>query len=389
MSNLGDLIRIAIERGDISEPFRTGEVRAFIERHQGILDVKVQPEYVASYLANHSTGPGTRVGESVRRGQKRLFIKHEGPATYSLDYSIAGFETQEEPASTEQRVLDEVGEHPKRPSSKRIKGGKSGFAGGKNKARDNIAETFVDYLRNKPYRFLKTRKSGTVKSKLEWRNNVVTGWNNRLNEYEWEKVGWAETNVTLQSFSQRLSDLESSWQRGENVDALAENIYRDIRKWGNPRGAQYSGRQVVAFLVPLWQGDNVQSVDSTLTKLYALARPDAYAMYDSRVAASIMTIAEDIFRPKMSKNKVVHTVVDAFRHHYPRLGLYGGTGGTRQRGYRAGSGWPVAYRSVPAQLEANDLCLRIQAKLNSEEGEDGRNNWTLREVEAVLFMEGY
>jgi hypothetical protein len=47
----------------------------------------VAPEHLNSYLANHSTGPGDRVGEAVKRRGARLFIKHEQRATYSLDYT--------------------------------------------------------------------------------------------------------------------------------------------------------------------------------------------------------------------------------------------------------------------------------------------------------------
>ena len=61
--------------------------------------------------------------------------------------------------------------------------------------------------------------------------------------------------------------------------------------------------------------------------------------------------------------------------------------GTRPRGLRS-RGWPNAYGSWNAQLEANSLCLEIRNCLNDLK-EDGRSTWTLREVEAVLFMEGY
>jgi len=165
----------------------------------------------------------------------------------------------------------------------------------------------------------------------------------------------------------------------------ALRIYNAIRAWGNPRGASYTAATLLNRLSALWKTGTIADVDSTLTKLYALARPNDFVIYDSRVAAAILTVAEDIFRKRTSARGFVETV-SRFQSAYPRLGHYPGPGGTRPRGYRAR--WPHAYRVVGAQLDANDLCGRIMARLNVLK-EDGRKSWTLREVEAVLFMEGY
>jgi hypothetical protein len=213
------------------------------------------------------------------------------------------------------------------------------------------------------------------------------GWNSRLNAYHWKGSNWSSTRRTLNQFVGQLAQIESDWKSGSNVTTAVEYIYDQIRAWGNPKGSKFGGAQLVNLLEPLWTAGDITQVDSTLTKLYAFARPDNYAIYDSRVAAAIMTIAEDIYRPKTVRNQIVHTVT-GFRSEYPHLGLYNGSGGTRQRGYRSGSGWPYAYRVVDAQKNANDLCIRIRDRLNSL-NEDGRSDWTLREVEAVLFMEGY
>jgi hypothetical protein len=369
MSNLRDLIRLEIERGNFSEPFKVKELRALIDRNHGLLAGTNAPKDLNAYLANHSSGPGSRMGESVRRGKKQLFIKHDEPATYSIDYSTYEIESDTAPS-----------DH----------GGKSGLppdSPGSPEAKDLIAKAFVDYLKEKPYRQLATRLE-TTETKLIWGQGPVTGWNNRINAYEWNSADWPTTKLALAAFTRDLQTLESDWQKKVNIDDRAEVIYRRIRKWGNPRGTEYTGRQIVGFLSDLWHGRPIGQVDSTLTKLYALARPDEYVMYDSRVAAAIMTIAEDIYREKTIENRPTNTVVACFRSHFQNLGLYNGTGGTRQRGYRSGSLWPNAYRSVPAQLDANDLCKRIRDQLICDTV-DKRSDWTLREVEAVLFMEGY
>lgn len=390
MSNLRDLIRLEIERGNLSEPFKVKELRALIERNQGLLGGERAPKDINSYLANHSTGPGSRIGESVRRGQQKLFVKHDQPGTYSIDYSTYELESDSEPSDGDQAetAASSRGKLATVPNSKSTKkttasGGKSGSPPTHVTAKTQIAEDFVKYLKEKPYRQLVTK--GTT---FKWGPGPITGWNNRLNHYEWNKALWRTTEPKLAGFTKDLRHLETRWLSGGKVNRPAQVIYNRIKTWGNPRGSKYTGSQIISFLAPLWSGLSVTRVDSTLTKLYALARPDEYAMYDSRVAAAIMTIAEDIYRQKTKGKKIVNTVVPRFRNHFPSLGLYNGTGGTRQRGYRSGSLWPNAYRSVPAQLEANELCVLIRDRLNQNK-EDKRSNWTLREVEAVLFMEGY
>jgi len=97
------------------------------------------------------------------------------------------------------------------------------------------------------------------------------------------------------------------------------------------------------------------------------------------VATAIISISEDIYRrDKLNK----------FREIFPSLGHMDNAAqsGTRPRGRR--SWWPNAYKKWPAQLEANKLCIGIRNILN-DDSIDGRNDWSLREVEAVLFMEGY
>lgn len=67
-----------------------------------------------------------------------------------------------------------------------------------------------------------------------------------------------------------------------------------------------------------------------------------------------------------------------------------GRGGTRPRQlqYR----WPIGYQNWECQLAANVLGSAVRDELNRRTvafaKQDG-TAWTLREVEAVLFMEGY
>ena len=118
--------------------------------------------------------------------------------------------------------------------------------------------------------------------------------------------------------------------------------------------------------------------------------PDEFVIYDSRVAAAIVSIAEDIYRISYSENRPICKARTIFRHVFPNLGPFktASRGGTRPRGVRDSAEWKCAYKKINAQIEANGLCKAIRDELNNQI-EDGKSDWTLREVEAVLFMEGY
>jgi hypothetical protein len=58
--------------------------------------------------------------------------------------------------------------------------------------------------------------------------------------------------------------------------------------------------------------------------------------------------------------------------------------------------WPIGYSAWAGQIAANLLCRKVVDELNGQStalpdcGKIGdRTPWALREVEAVLFMEGY
>jgi hypothetical protein len=87
--NLRDFILIEIERGTLQEPFSISEIRDFQENGRcNVGGGDYDPAFIGTILANHSAGPGERVGETVMRGGEKLFIKHEDRGVYSLNYDI-------------------------------------------------------------------------------------------------------------------------------------------------------------------------------------------------------------------------------------------------------------------------------------------------------------
>jgi len=360
MANLGDHIRIEIQAGNLGETFTVEQIKNLgcSGNNCCIAGQQYSRQHVGTILANHSIGPGDRQGEWVKRGSKPLFIKHEQRATYSLN---RGYLEQDD---------DLVDLNQIKQSS--------------NEDCLEVAPLLVDHVRNLPFRqFINTNRGG------KWypEHGPITGWLERLNHYSWNGRGWAETQRILHQLTDRIAQLRNNCKQelNRNLENEAQEIYDDIRTWGNPRGTQREGQELLAMLEALWKENQINLVDSTLTKLYAMSNPDEFVIYDSRVAASIVTLAEDIFRMRNRNGQRIDTVFD-FQKMYPNLGTYGGVGGTRPRGTRAK--WPNAYGNVDAQLQANALCKSIVVCLN-EEAEDNKTDWNLREVEAVLFMDGY
>lgn len=367
MANLADHIRCEVEKGKLDPVFTVYEVTSLSPRIDDcvICGVQYPKQSVRTILANHSIGPGDRKGESVRRGQQILFVKH-GNATYSLFEEDADAEewSEQEEREPDERVVQAPLEQ---------------------KCCDQIAGRFVEYLREKPFRIFK----GT-RNRLGWHpsEGPVNGWHNRLLAYEWNGNDWLATSAKVRRFISDLSKLRGQYSNlsPAELNEEAQRIYREIKKWGNRLGVDRNGAFVSDRLQGIWSG-SPSDVDSTLTKLYAFADPDHYVIYDSRVAAAIVSIAEDVYRYKSVNGRREETVNKIFHACFPHLGIFPGAGGTRSRGTRW-SGWPSSNLNINAQFDANRLCSAMVGCLNRCK-EDGRSDWNLREVEAVLFMEGY
>jgi hypothetical protein len=370
MSNLRDRIGFEVGKGNLKARFFPQEVAAFIRRNGNTLaGKKTNPKHITSYLNNHSVGPGDRVGFAVQRSQNALFVKHRDGGPFSV---IERDRLRREVVSGKAELTEIPAMSPNKPR--------------KSVKQDDkyaIALKFVEYLRGKPYRALTTHRN-----QLQWGSGPYTGWQSRLDQYQWKRKKWGDTKRQVDRFVRRLKTLHDHQHTAAplRLEKLAGKIYNGIKKWGNEAGAELDGKQVYARLHEVWN-HKIRKVDSTLTKMYAFAMPNEFVIYDSRVAAAILSIAEDIYRVKQRKSGSFDSV-ERFQRHYPNLGLYKETrGGTRPRGYRS-SKWPKAYKNVNAQLDANDLCSRIVRVLNSA-NEGKTKSWELRDVEAVLFMEGY
>ncbi len=93
MSNIQTNLIAEFEKiGFCSDSFTLADLQSRFEKN-GVWVINGQEydsKHVRTIFANHSVGPGSRVGESVKRGSVPLFIKHLEPGTYSI-YSSEAF----------------------------------------------------------------------------------------------------------------------------------------------------------------------------------------------------------------------------------------------------------------------------------------------------------
>ena len=127
-------------------------------------------------------------------------------------------------------------------------------------------------------------------------------------------------------------------------------------------------------------------MNSGWTKLAAISSigldPDKeLAIWDSRVSHTLIKRLDEYF-----KGEQVPTVLE-------KLGRVPGRGANRAKTVYCMK-WPNGDGSWPAQFKASELIRAMRDVLNErqiprESGTCDGNQWSVRDVEAVLFMDGY
>jgi len=215
------------------------------------------------------------------------------------------------------------------------------------------------------------------KQKIYIPSQPCVGFSERLNCYFWPTPNdnYEKNKRLLNQYidlaSKCLQDLKS------NEDRIL-SLFMDICKWGGVKLPTNNSSEVIISLVAASSRSKLQvaKMNSAWTKLYAIFYPNDFIIFDSRVATSLLSIAEGI----LSKEEIV-----VFQKKYPALGYVNGRGGTRPRQLKYK--WSNAYKLWEAQLDANLLCKSICRHLNFDGVLNG--SVTLRDLEAVLFMDGY
>ncbi len=252
----------------------------------------------------------------------------------------------------------------------------------------NAAVYISEYLAITPFQgFYRRKKCGSP----------VLGWSDRLESYFWPTPSkdWLKTKALLSELSARMQSVIAALDKfPHDIDVARKllDIFSEICVWGGVKLPESNPEKLAEeFLLCLDCLSRAQTppkscrLNSAWTKLYAFALPESFVIYDSRVANALTSILDNVF-PIISSSSSWQP--------YGRLGTAPGRGGTRPR--KLVGGWRIGYRDWDAQIAANKLCLDIMNQVNQQALEKneyrkrGANGeWTLREIEAVLFMEGY
>lgn len=245
----------------------------------------------------------------------------------------------------------------------------------------SIAAYLLKYLAEQPFQlyFKKQRAKHPLKP--------AVGISARLKAYFWPNLSndWFYTLQIIQDIVARFKVIEQQ----QHQDNCAENLlklFAEICQWGGVRLPTISAEQlkfeVFSVLASLDKGEVPSQqfrLNSAFTKLYAIARPEIFVIFDSRVAAALTSIID-------SNYQVLVQMPEWER--YRQLGFVNGRGGSRPR--LLSNAWSNGYQKWTAQIAANKLCLDMLQIINQQPALYGAEQpITLRELEAILFMEGY
>lgn len=254
--------------------------------------------------------------------------------------------------------------------------------------RPDPAAIIVRYIAEKPFRRMYRGRPF---------EDVKQGWGLRLPAYFWPTPdrNWSITLAVIDELADRVQRAIAALDRDAADVGAARNLlaaFEDTCRWGGVKLPEANPNILAQEVVTVWRAlkqDQVPSptcrLNSAWTKLYALALPQWCVIYDSRVAAALTSILD----PVMGQV----SLWPSWRP-YLHLGTIPGRGGSRPRSLNWR--WPNGYGVWKSQVAANQLSRAILHDLNhratgqidcSKVG--ARSAWTLREVEAVLFMEGY
>ncbi|MFC0048576.1 hypothetical protein [Rheinheimera tilapiae] len=245
----------------------------------------------------------------------------------------------------------------------------------------SVADYLVKYLAEQPFQlfFKKQRAKHPLKP--------AVGIRARLKAYFWPNLAndWFYTSQIIQDIVARFKAIEQQQHKYDCAENLLK-LFAEICQWGGVRLPTISAEQlkfeVFSVLASLDKGEVPSQqfrLNSAFTKLYAIARPEIFVIFDSRVAAALTSIIDSNFQVLVQMPEW---------ERYQQLGFVNGRGGSRPR--LLSNPWPSGYQKWTAQIAANRLCLDMLQIINQQPTLYGAlQPITLRELEAILFMEGY
>lgn len=233
-------------------------------------------------------------------------------------------------------------------------------------------------------------------------NGVVTGWEKRLDSYFWPnpRIGLVATKARLGPILARSKVLavpvlgKHTWTATEQAEAIA--VANEIFKWGgvpqDPKTVTWGNVRKVfeAALTGIVSPGTLMNSGWTKVAAFATAhlgtgksRASVQVIWDSRVSTSIIRRLDNIFH--CAKLTSLPT-------GYDRIGLVAGRGGTRSKPLGLHFPWKSGYGSWDAQFIGSAFVQEVCECLNKKAmtpSYGSKSSWTIREVEMVLFGDGY
>jgi hypothetical protein len=394
---LHDEVLRAIKDGQVPWRFKTRDLKKIPGNNatRYIVGAREYSENAINTIPrNHSVRPdGTDPGDYVRKGRAPAFFWH-GKGEYELILNHEHYVEEVDPEDGESDLAEGDEETlirviprgvSRRPLPTQID--RSLVLRIAEQKPDPVA-IIVHYMAEQPFQAHYRRKPvGSTKR----------GWGARLDAYFWQAPdqNWPTTCSRVSSISSRIQRAIEKLKTCADDAAAADELldaFKCACAWGSvklpepdPRRLAGETLEAVRALSDGREPPSSCRLNSAWTKLYAFAFPDTCVIYDSRVAAALTSILD----PAM------HLIAGSTKWQaYSRLGTILGRGGSRPRD--PSWKWPVGYSTWASQMAANLLCRQVVEELNRQsiarsdchKFADG-SSWTLREVEAVLFMEGY
>jgi hypothetical protein len=344
---------------------------------------------------NHSVSPdGTAPGDYVRKGREPAFFRY-GEGEYELILHHQHCFKDACPEDEEFDVTEGDGEA--------LIVGRLGGPSGPRLVRDvdealvlgivkserpDPAVIIVRYIAEHPFQAsYRRRPLGSKKH----------GWGERLAAYHWPLPhrDWRITCRTVTGLASQIQQAIRKLEARSDDPVASEELLAAFKAtcvWGGVKlpepDSSILAAEVLRGRQALLQKQRPPSscrLNSAWTKLYALALPEQCVIYDSRVAAAVTSILDPTMNLAAGRPEW---------RSYRALGTIQGRGGSRPRDLRWA--WPNGYKVWASQMAANLLCCAVRKEVNQQAmmRSDCRklndpSLWTLREVEAVLFMEGY
>lgn len=246
-------------------------------------------------------------------------------------------------------------------------------------SRSDLVRLLVDWIETEPYQ---PRYRGHTF------DEPVTGWTQRLQGYFWPKpdANLEANHTRLAPLLGRAAELAATagrWTAAERE--RAEAFAQDVFRWGGVPQRPFPPDTVELVFQSALQGQALDGalMNSGWTKVAAFATahlPDdrQLAIWDSRVAHALIRRMDALLAA--SGHQAVPTYLAA-------IGRVPGRGGSRNAiDYTLR--WPDGYRCWDSVFAGSALVREIRDELNRRAEYAGKP-WTARQVEMVLFMDGY